>query len=141
MKASVDDSRCRGHGVCTTICPQVFALTDDGYAEVIVDEVPESLADSALAAAFGTYPRRWTASITRSAVDAETWVVRPLRTFETVIGVTPASAATSLRVGTAWIPLLGLPARSGAATLLPAAEGSTVHRETRRTSPVLPLAL
>ena len=42
MKASVDDSRCRGHGVCTTICPQVFALTDDGYAEVIVDEVPES---------------------------------------------------------------------------------------------------
>jgi ferredoxin len=51
MKTSVDDSRCRGHGVCTTICPQVFALTDDGYAEVIVDEVPESLADSAREAA------------------------------------------------------------------------------------------
>jgi len=31
--------------------PQVFALTDDGYAEVIVDEVPEDLTDSAREAA------------------------------------------------------------------------------------------
>ena len=51
MKATVDDSRCRGHGVCTTICPQVFALNDDGYAEVVVDEVPAELADSAREAA------------------------------------------------------------------------------------------
>lgn len=51
MKATVDDSRCRGHGVCTTICPQVFALNDDGYAEVVVDEVPTELADSAREAA------------------------------------------------------------------------------------------
>ena len=51
MKATVDDSRCRGHGVCTTICPAVFALNDDGYAEVIVDAVPEGLADSAREAA------------------------------------------------------------------------------------------
>ncbi|WP_167101074.1 ferredoxin [Mycobacterium sp. DL592] len=51
MKAHVDDSRCRGHGVCTTVCPQVFALTDDGYAEVIVDAVPDDLADSAREAA------------------------------------------------------------------------------------------
>ncbi len=47
MKASIDDSRCRGHGVCTTLCPDVFAMTDDGYAEVIVDEVPGDLHDSA----------------------------------------------------------------------------------------------
>ena len=33
--------------MCTTICPEVFALNDDGYAEVIVDEVPDGLADSA----------------------------------------------------------------------------------------------
>ncbi len=32
MKATVDDQRCRGHGVCITICPEVFELTDDGYA-------------------------------------------------------------------------------------------------------------
>ena len=32
---------------CTTICPEVFALNDDGYAEVIVDEVPDGLADNA----------------------------------------------------------------------------------------------
>ncbi|WP_328356469.1 ferredoxin [Mycobacterium sp. NBC_00419] len=47
MKAHIDDDRCRGHGVCTTVCPQVFALNDDGYAEVILDEVPDDLADSA----------------------------------------------------------------------------------------------
>ena len=47
MKASIDDSRCRGHGVCTTLCPDVFAMTDDGYAEVILDEVPDDLQDGA----------------------------------------------------------------------------------------------
>ena len=51
MKASFDDGRCRGHGVCTTICPDVFAMTDDGYAEAIVDEVPAGLEDSAREAA------------------------------------------------------------------------------------------
>jgi ferredoxin len=51
MKASIDDGRCRGHGVCTTICPEVFAMTDDGYAEAILDEVPDELVDSAREAA------------------------------------------------------------------------------------------
>jgi ferredoxin len=51
MKASIDDGRCRGHGVCTTICPEVFAMTDDGYAEAILDEVPDELQDSAREAA------------------------------------------------------------------------------------------
>lgn len=51
MKASIDDGRCRGHGVCTTICPEVFAMTDDGYAEAIVDEVPADLEDRAREAA------------------------------------------------------------------------------------------
>ncbi len=40
MRVSVDDQRCRGHGVCTTLCPEVFSLTDDGYAEAITSEVP-----------------------------------------------------------------------------------------------------
>jgi ferredoxin len=51
MKASIDDGRCRGHGVCTTICPEVFAMTDDGYAEAVLDEVPDELQDSAREAA------------------------------------------------------------------------------------------
>ncbi|WP_262062221.1 ferredoxin [Streptomyces sp. STR69] len=40
MKAVVDTDRCRGHGICWSICPEVFDLTDDGYAEVLTPEVP-----------------------------------------------------------------------------------------------------
>jgi ferredoxin len=40
MKAIVDDDRCRGHAVCCSFCPEVFTLTDDGYAEVVTPEVP-----------------------------------------------------------------------------------------------------
>jgi ferredoxin len=43
MKVSVDDQRCRGHGVCTTLCPEVFTLTDDGYAVVENPDVPAEL--------------------------------------------------------------------------------------------------
>jgi ferredoxin len=46
MKAAVDDQRCRGHGVCCTICPEVFALTDDGYAVVAQPEVPAEFEDA-----------------------------------------------------------------------------------------------
>ena len=45
MRVTVDDDRCRGHGVCWSLCPQVFTLLDDGYAVVDVDEVPEELED------------------------------------------------------------------------------------------------
>lgn len=40
MKVTVDDQRCRGHGVCVTLCPEVFSLTDDGYAVAIQSDVP-----------------------------------------------------------------------------------------------------
>ena len=43
MRVSVDDQRCRGHGVCTTLCPDVFSLTDDGYAVAIAADVPTEL--------------------------------------------------------------------------------------------------
>ncbi len=43
MRVSVDDQRCRGHGVCTTLCPDVFSLTDDGYAVAIASDVPTGL--------------------------------------------------------------------------------------------------
>ena len=47
MKVEVDTDRCRGHGVCMSLCPQVFDLTDDGYATVLVDEVPAELEEKA----------------------------------------------------------------------------------------------
>jgi len=40
MKVAVDEDRCRGHGMCTTLCPDVFQINDDGYSEVVVPEVP-----------------------------------------------------------------------------------------------------
>ncbi|MCV7255107.1 ferredoxin [Mycolicibacterium fluoranthenivorans] len=41
MRVSVDEDRCRGHGMCLTACPEVFTLADGGYAEVLLDEVPD----------------------------------------------------------------------------------------------------
>jgi ferredoxin len=43
MKVSVDDQRCRGHGMCLTLCPEVFSLTDDGYAVAITSDVSTEL--------------------------------------------------------------------------------------------------
>lgn len=39
MKATVDEDSCRGHGICCATCPDVFDLSDDGYAVVLVPEV------------------------------------------------------------------------------------------------------
>jgi len=49
----VDDERCRGHGVCCTICPEVFTLTDDGYSVARVPEVPAGSAAAVRTAAAG----------------------------------------------------------------------------------------
>jgi ferredoxin len=46
MKAWVDPDRCRGHGICTTICPSVFELNDDGYSTVTVDAIPAEFEDA-----------------------------------------------------------------------------------------------
>ena len=40
MKVTVDADRCRGHGVCVSLCPEVFTLTDDGYSVADTDDVP-----------------------------------------------------------------------------------------------------
>ena len=47
MKVFVDDERCRGHGICTTVCLDVFAINEDGYGEVIAPEVPAAQQDAA----------------------------------------------------------------------------------------------
>lgn len=46
MKVTVDDSQCRGHGVCVALCPEVFSLTDGGYAVAVSGEIDPALADS-----------------------------------------------------------------------------------------------
>lgn len=40
MKVRVDRDICAGFGVCLGLAPEVFELHDDGYAIVLVDEVP-----------------------------------------------------------------------------------------------------
>ncbi|MEV0483627.1 ferredoxin [Streptomyces sp. NBC_01288] len=57
MKAVVDTDRCRGHGICWSICPEVFDLTDDGYAEVLTPEVPAEYEDQ-VRTAIGSCPER-----------------------------------------------------------------------------------
>lgn len=46
MKVRIDEERCRGHGICTTICPSVFELNDDGYTTVTTPEVPAEFEDA-----------------------------------------------------------------------------------------------
>ena len=40
MRVQIDDDRCKGHGTCCGLCPQIFELTSDGYARVLVSEIP-----------------------------------------------------------------------------------------------------
>lgn len=51
MKAHVDADRCAGHGDCVMTCPAVFALTDGGYAEAVVSEIPSDTEELAVRAA------------------------------------------------------------------------------------------
>lgn len=46
MRAEVNDGLCRGHGVCVAVCPDVFWLTDDGYAEAQEGDVATEFEDS-----------------------------------------------------------------------------------------------
>jgi ferredoxin len=32
VKVTVDEDRCRGHGMCLTLCSEVFRVTEEGYA-------------------------------------------------------------------------------------------------------------
>jgi ferredoxin len=46
VKASVDADVCAGFAHCWALCPEVFELSDAGYAVVIVDEIPAELEDT-----------------------------------------------------------------------------------------------
>ena len=41
MKAVVNKDACIGCGACSAVCPNVFELGDDGFANVKVEEVSE----------------------------------------------------------------------------------------------------
>ncbi|MDD2203021.1 MAG: ferredoxin [Bacilli bacterium] len=41
MKVKVNKDACIGCGACVSICPEVFVFNDEGYAEVIADNVKE----------------------------------------------------------------------------------------------------
>ena len=43
MRVSVASDVCGGHGVCVGLCPEVFDLSDDGYAITLVNDVPPEL--------------------------------------------------------------------------------------------------
>lgn len=51
MKAVVDKDACIGCELCTSICPEVFSMDDDGLAVAIDEELDESLVESAQEAA------------------------------------------------------------------------------------------
>ena len=51
LHAEVDHDRCQGHARCWEICPDVFALDDEGLASVVTPEVPAALEGKAREAA------------------------------------------------------------------------------------------
>ncbi|MEV0669242.1 ferredoxin [Mycobacterium sp. NPDC050441] len=57
MRVVVDDDLCRGHGICAALCPQVFTLTDGGYAEAIATDIPAGL-EGAVAEAIDGCPEQ-----------------------------------------------------------------------------------
>lgn len=46
MKVRIDSELCAGFGVCLGLAPEVFELHDDGYAIVLVSDVPPELEDA-----------------------------------------------------------------------------------------------
>ncbi|MDX6740759.1 ferredoxin [Actinocorallia sp. A-T 12471] len=57
MKVRIDDDNCRGHGICCTLSPDVFDISDDGYAVALVAEVPAA-SEQAVATAAARCPER-----------------------------------------------------------------------------------
>jgi ferredoxin len=43
MRVGVDAERCRGYGLCTTIAPELFTLTDGGFSVATTAEVPPDM--------------------------------------------------------------------------------------------------
>ena len=50
MRVGVDEDRCAGHGMCLTLCPEVFEMSDDGWAVANPGHVPAEFESAARAA-------------------------------------------------------------------------------------------
>ena len=46
MKVIVDKDLCIGCGVCEGLCPEVFSLANEPYAEVLLDPIPEEFQEA-----------------------------------------------------------------------------------------------
>ena len=57
MRVWVDDDWCRGHGMCLTLCPEVFEMSEDGWAVAASDDVPAEF-ESAAREAIENCPER-----------------------------------------------------------------------------------
>jgi len=53
MKLKVNKDLCIGCGACQGVCPDVFEIGDDGFASVIIDEIPNDLEEDAIDAKDG----------------------------------------------------------------------------------------
>jgi ferredoxin len=47
MKLRIDEDICTGHGRCYVLAPELFEPDDYGHGRVLVEEVPDGLADQA----------------------------------------------------------------------------------------------
>lgn len=53
MKVKVIEDKCIGCGQCEAVCPDVFQIGDEGFAEVVTNEFKEELIDDIKMAASG----------------------------------------------------------------------------------------
>ena len=51
MQVQVNLSKCCGYALCVEVCPEVFAIGDDGYAEALHTAIPAELEAKARAGA------------------------------------------------------------------------------------------
>ena len=51
MRIDVNLDACEGHGLCAQVAPQVYALDEEGYVHLTVDEIVPDLEAAAAAGA------------------------------------------------------------------------------------------
>jgi ferredoxin len=56
LKITVDLSLCAGHGQCEDAAPEVFRVNDEGFAELLVDDITDPELESKIADAASRCP-------------------------------------------------------------------------------------